>query len=116
MASDKKFVFYIADQMKLAGEIAFKPMMGEYLINCDGIYVAVVSDNQLFIKPTEAGKQFIGNVTEKSAYPGAKPSFFIQSEFFEDEKWLGSLVRLTKDELSASKKKAKKKTISKNSK
>ena len=110
MASDKNFVLYIADQMKSAGEISFKPMMGEYLIYCDGVYVSLVSDNQLYFKPTESGKQFIGNVIMKPAYSGAKPSYFIPSEFLEDSKKLVSLVRLTKNELSEPKKKSSKKS------
>ena len=99
MPSDKQVVEYIAEQMELAGDITKKPMMGEYLLYCDGVYVALVSDNHLFVKPTEAGRLFIGNAVERPAYPGAKPSFWIESRF-EDKHWIGELIRLTRDELS----------------
>lgn len=108
MPSDKRFVEYIADQLSLAGAITTRPMMGEYLLYCDGIYVALVSDNRLFVKPSESGRAFIGNVVEKSAYPGAKPSFSIETRF-EDKKWIGELIRRTMQELSSAKKPVKKK-------
>ncbi len=106
MPSDKKFVEYVSEQMELAGLITTRPMMGEYLVYCDGIYVGLVSDNAVFMKPTEAGRQYIGNVVEKPAYPGAKPSFCIGSEL-ENKRWLGGLIRVTRDELSKTKRPAR---------
>jgi hypothetical protein len=58
----------------------------------------------LFIKPTEAGRAFIGDVTEAPAYPGARPSFLIEDQI-EDGAWLSELVRITARELSAPRKK-----------
>ncbi len=107
MPSDKQFVDYIIDQMELAGLITIKQMMGEYLLYCDGVYVALVSDNKLFVKPTESGRKFIGKTTELPAYPGAKPSFYIESQL-EDRKWIGELIRVTCRELSKTVKPAKK--------
>jgi len=54
----------------------------------------LVCDNKLFIKPTEAGRQFIGNVVEAPPYPGAKPSFLIEEQI-EDREWISELVRIT---------------------
>lgn len=112
MPSDKKIVEYFTEQMELAGLITIKPMMGEYLLYCDGVYVALVSDNSLFVKPTETGREYIGKVVEKPAYPGAKPSFYIGSEC-EDQKWLAELIRKTRDELSKTKRPAKRSVNSK---
>ena len=61
MASDKSFVEFSADQMETAGTISYKKMFGEYAIYCDGKVVALVCDNQLFVKPTEGGRVHIGN-------------------------------------------------------
>ncbi len=106
MSSDKKIVEYFIEQMEFAGLITTKSMMGEYLLYCDGVYVALVSDNMLFVKPTLSGKEYIGKVVEKPAYPGAKPSFYIGSEC-EDRKWLAELIRRTRDELLKTKKPVK---------
>ena len=64
MPSDKKFIEYISEQMELAGIITKKPMMGEYLLYCIGISIALMGDNQLFVKPMESGRSFIGKAAE----------------------------------------------------
>jgi TfoX/Sxy family transcriptional regulator of competence genes len=40
--------------MKDAGAISYRYMFGEYAIYCDGKVVALVCDNQLFVKPSDA--------------------------------------------------------------
>lgn len=102
MASDLDFVEYVVDQMEDAGVITYKKMFGEYAVYCRGKVVALVCDNQLFVKPTEAGRAFIGDVVEAPPYPGAKPSFLI-GEGMEDSDWLARLIRLTEKELPAPK-------------
>ena len=114
MASDLDFVEFVVDQMENAGAIAYRKMFGEYALYCEGKVVALVCDNQLFVKPTKAGRSFIGNVVEAPPYPGAKPSFLIEEQL-EDKDWISSLVRLTEKELSKPKpKKKSKQKIGKN--
>jgi TfoX/Sxy family transcriptional regulator of competence genes len=108
MASDLDFVEYVVDQMEDAGVITYKKMFGEYAVYCRGKVVALVCDNQLFVKPTESGRAFIGDVVEAPPYPGAKPSFLI-GEGMEDRDWLGRLIRLTEKELPLPKPKKGKK-------
>ncbi len=112
MASKKEFVAFIVDQMASAGSITSRAMFGEYAIYCNGQIVALVCDNQLFIKPTEAGRAYIKEVVEAPPYPGAKPSFLIESKF-EDQDWISHLVSITARELSALKPKKKKKKTAK---
>lgn len=107
MASDQDFVDFIVDQLENAGEVTSRKMFGEYAIYCDGKVTALVCDNQLFVKPTEAGRSFIGNVVEAPPYPGAKNSFLIEGGF-EDRDWISELVRLTAEELPVPKPKKKK--------
>ncbi len=94
MASDQKFVDFIVDQIQGAGTISSKKMFGEYGLYADQKIFALVCDNKLFIKPTEAGRRFIGNVVEAPPYPGAKPSFLIEEQI-EDREWVSELVRIT---------------------
>jgi len=107
MASDQEFVDFIVDQLKNAGEITSRKMFGEYAIYCNGKVTALVCDNQLFVKPTEAGRSFIGEVVEAPPYPGAKMSFLIE-DGFEDRDWISDLVRITAKELPEPKPKKKK--------
>ncbi len=107
MPSDKSFVEFIVDQVENAGQITYKQMFGEYAIYCNGKVVALVCDNRLFVKPSEAGRAFIGNVIEAPPYTGAKVSFLIDDRV-EDREWISDLVRITYKELPEQKIKKKK--------
>lgn len=107
MASDQKFVDFVVDQIRGAGEIVAKKMFGEYGIYSDGKIFGLICDNKLFIKPTKSGREFIGNVIESPAYPGAKPSFLIEDKI-EDREWLSTLVKISVEELPQPKPKKKK--------
>ncbi len=83
-------------------------MMRKIKLSDDGKIFALVCDNKLFIKPTEAGRGFIRNPVEAPAYPGAKMSFLIEDQL-EDRDWISELVRVTVSELPEPKPKKKKK-------
>ena len=107
MASDQEFIDFVVDQIQNAGQITFKKMFGEYGIYSDGKLFALVCDNKLFIKPTEAGRVFIQDVVEAPPYPGAKLSFLIEDKL-EDRDWISNLVKITVRELPEPKPKKKK--------
>ncbi len=107
MASDREFVEFVAEQMAGADAVRFKSMFGEYGIWSNDKIVALVCDNQLFVKPTAAGRAYIGEVVEAPPYPGAKHSFLISDEI-EDSEWLSELIRQTEAELPKPKPKNKK--------
>jgi len=88
----------LAEQIETAGDISYRKMFGEYALYCNKKVVALICDNQLFIKPTQAGKSFIGEVVEKPPYSGAKPYYLIEAQV-EDSQWLSRLVKVTEEEL-----------------
>lgn len=98
MASDPDFVEYVCDQISAAGRIAYRKMFGDYAIYCDGKVVALVCDNQFFVKPTAAGRAVAGNVTEAPPYPGAK-LYWLMGEEVDDRDWIANLIRITEREL-----------------
>ncbi len=107
MPSDLKFVEFVVEQMEKAGNITYRQMFGGHTLYCEGKVVALICDNKLFVKPTNAGREFIVDVTEGSAYPGAKPSFLIE-EKIEDADWLSELISITEKELPKPKRRRKK--------
>ena len=107
MASDLNFVEYVADQMGKAGRISFRKMFGEYAVYCNGKVVALVCDNQLFVKPTVFGRVHAEPVDQAPPYPGAKPHFLIGDDL-DDREWISELIRITFDELPAPKRKPSK--------
>ena len=105
MTSAQSTVDFIVDQLGGTDVVTAKKMFGEYGIYFDSKMVALVCDSQLFIKPSAAGRQFIGTPTEAPPYPGAKPYFLISGERWDDGAWMSQLVRITAAELPLPKKK-----------
>lgn len=108
MASQQSTVDYILEQIKDAGTVSSKKMFGEYAIYCNGKVIALVCDDQLFVKPTIAGKSFATHCTEMPPYPGAKPYLLISGDMWENSEWLVELLQITELELPLPKKKSKK--------
>jgi TfoX/Sxy family transcriptional regulator of competence genes len=75
MASQQRTADYVVEQIAAAGSVSARKMFGEYGVYCDGKMVALICDDQLFVKPTKGGRTFLGKVREAPPYPGAKPSF-----------------------------------------
>ena len=105
MASHQSTVDYILEQIAKAGIVYARKMFGEYALYCDIKVVALVCDNQLFVKPTHAGKAFIGAVVEAPPYSGAKPYFLISGDKWDDRQWLAELIRISAEELPLPKQK-----------
>jgi TfoX/Sxy family transcriptional regulator of competence genes len=99
VASAQRNVDFIVEQMAEARDVSARKMFGEYAIYCRGKLIALFCDDQLFIKPTNAGRAFLGKPKEAPPYPGAKPYFLLRGDQCEDGEWLSELARLTEREL-----------------
>ena len=99
MSSQQKTVDYILEQSAAAGSMTAKKMFGEYGLYCDGKVMAFMADDQLFVKPTEAGRAYLGEVIEAEAYPGSKMYFLIDGDRWDDAEWLAGLFKVTADAL-----------------
>lgn len=109
MATRQENVDFILDQSAQAGEMYARKMFGEYAVYCDGKVVALMCDDQLFVKNTEEGKKFVGELFEEGeAYPGAKPSILVPEIKWDDREWLCELIRITNSTLPTPKPKRKK--------
>lgn len=95
MASEQRNVDFVLEQMSAASHVSARKMFGEYAIYSADKLVALFCDDQLFLKPTDAGRAFLGKVKETPPYPGAKPYFLITGDRCEDGEWLSELVRVT---------------------
>lgn len=102
MASDIGFVEYVCEQIRGAGHVSHRRMFGEFAVYCDGKVVALVCDNQFFLKPTAAGKALLERVKEAPPYPGAKPYYLIDAQL-DDAEAAAAIVRATAAALPAPK-------------
>ena len=112
MSSDQSYVDYVCEQIAAAGSISHRKMFGEYAVYCDGKVVALVCDNQFFVKLTDAGCRLLGQVTQGLPYPGAKP-WIVADEYLDDVEFVTRLVRVTAAALPLPAPKKPRKTTSK---
>lgn len=108
MSTQLSTIDFISEQVASAGTISSRKMFGEYCLYCDGKVVALICDDQLFVKPTDGGRKFVKEKVEKPAYPGSKPYLWISGEYWDDADWMSELVKITASELPLPKRNAKK--------
>lgn len=106
MPTDQSFADHVCEQIRHAGKITFKKMFGEYAVYCDEKVVGLICDNQFFLKPTDAGRKLLPEVTMGEPYPGAKPYFLMDAELDQPQR-IQQLVRVTAAELPLAKPKKK---------
>ena len=86
MASSSDTVQYIVDQVGLGRRLSSKKMFGEFVLYLDEKIVALVCDDQFFLKPTDQAKAFLGKVRLAPPYPGAKDYFLLTDELDDPDR------------------------------
>jgi TfoX/Sxy family transcriptional regulator of competence genes len=103
MATRAETVEFILEAIDGAGDVSARKMFGEYGIYVDGKFAALICDDTLFIKETEAGLAFAPDLEYGAPYPGAKPHPIIPGDRLEDRDWICELLRITTQALPAPK-------------
>ena len=99
MTTDRSFIDHIADQLHGFGAFSHRKMFGEYALYLDAKVVALVCDNQLFVKPTDAGRALLGpDAATGFPFPSAKPYFQV-SDLIDEREVLARLLRVTAEAL-----------------
>lgn len=106
MASHQYFVDYVAEQLREAGTIRSRKMFGEYGLYCDGVFFAVICDDQFFVKVTPAGEVAFPSLPKAPPYEGSRD--YIWVEDVDDRDTMTALTRLTCLALQAQPKKGRK--------
>jgi TfoX/Sxy family transcriptional regulator of competence genes len=104
MATNPSFVDEISAQARLGAALTSRKMFGEYALYLDGKVVALVCDNQLFVKPTAAGQALLDDPLVAPPFPGAKPHLLVDP--VEQADVLSRLLRATAAALPLPKPKA----------
>ncbi|MFZ2199323.1 MAG: TfoX/Sxy family protein [Microgenomates group bacterium] len=97
MSTSSDTIIYLSDQLtSLGSRIRTRKMFGEYAMYCDEKVVALICDDQVFVKITDSGKKFVGvNYQEGFPYPGAKPAMLIGGEIIENKDAFCELINHT---------------------
>lgn len=78
MASSKEYLIYVLELLREAKDIAYKKMMGEYMLYKDGVLFGGVYDDRFLVKKTKSLEHY--GLKEEIPYPGAKPMLLVDSE------------------------------------
>jgi TfoX/Sxy family transcriptional regulator of competence genes len=109
MDSSPDTVQYIVDQVGLGRRLTSKKMFGEFALYLDEKIVALVCDDQLFLKPTDQAKTFLGKVRLAPPYPSAKDYYLLTDELDDPDRLKEAFVitakALPEPKVKASKKK-----------
>jgi len=104
MATSQETMDYIMDQLSALPTVRSRKMFGEHAIYCEEKVVALVCNDQVFVKITEPGKALVGKTYEEgAAYAGAKPSMVIDAGVLDDHEQFCTLIRATAEALPAPK-------------
>lgn len=98
MASTPDFITFVCDQASRFGRPTYRRMFGEYAVYWDGKVVALVCDNQLYLKPTARGRRLLDAPVEAHPFPGSTP-WWLVVDGLEDGGWLSQLFVATASEL-----------------
>lgn len=110
MATSQSTVDFVQDQLSELPGVRVRKMFGEYALYVGDQVVALLCDDQLFVKITVPGKALVAeHYVEGFAYPGAKASMLVGAEMLEDSERLTELVRVTAAALPPPKPKSKSK-------
>ena len=76
MASTKEYLDFVLEQLSELEGVSYRPMMGEYVLYCEGKVIGGVYDDRLLLKPTETALRLMdeeGLVPQTEIpYEGAK--------------------------------------------
>lgn len=107
MATSSETIDYLMDQIRDLPGTRTRKMFGEYCLYLDDRPIAFVCDDELFVKPTGSGRDFIGEPEQAHAYPGSSLYFRITQDQWENRDWLVEVLRLSGEELLTTKPKTR---------
>lgn len=107
MASSNEFLNFILDQLSELEEIAYRPMMGEYILYYRGKIVGGIYDDRLLVKPVKSAVSHMPEAVGESPYEGAKKMLPVDK--VDNKEFLTDLFRAMYAELPEQKAKKRKK-------
>lgn len=90
MASSKSYLEYVLEQSSGLENIAYKPMMGEYILYYEGKIFGGIYDDRLLVKDTPSARRLMPDAPRELPYPGAKEMLLVEE--IDDRAFLGRLL------------------------
>lgn len=90
MPSTKAYLDFILDQLSEAGEVSFRPMMGEYVLYYRGKVIGGIYDDRFLVKPTKSAAALMPDAQMDLPYAGAKEMLLVDN--VDDKAFLRELL------------------------
>ena len=103
MASSRKYLEFILEQLILSEDISYKAMMGEYIIYYKGKIVGGIYDDRFLVKDVKAARKIMPDAPLELPYDGAKKMILVDN--IEDREFMKSLMEKMYTELPEPKRK-----------
>ncbi len=97
MASSKDYLDYVLDQLHGLEGIAYRAMMGEYIIYYQGRIVGGIYDDRLLVKPVKSALEMMPKAVMAVPYDGAKE--MLEADCIDDGEALKALFKAMYPEL-----------------
>lgn len=97
MASSKEYLDFILEQLSEAEGISYRPMMGEYILYCQGKIVGGIYDDRFLVKPTPSALAMMPDAARELPYEGAKEMLLVDN--IDDRDFLKELLEAMLPEL-----------------
>ena len=107
MATTKEFHDYVIENLRRAGAVSSRRMMGEYLVYFQNKLVGMICDNCFFLKPTASVLRHLPQAEMAYPYEGCK-SLMVVVEEVEEARKTELILQDMYDELPAPKPKKEK--------
>lgn len=105
MASTKDYLDFVLEQLRDIEDISYRPMMGEYILYCQGKVFGGIYDNRFLVKPVKSAVALMPEAQYELPYEGAKEMLLVDD--IEDREFLAELITSMLPELPEPKKKKK---------
>lgn len=105
MASSKEYLNFILEQLSELDGIAWRAMMGEYIIYFRGKVIGGIYDDRFLVKPVKSALAMMPAADRELPYEGAKEMLLVDN--VENKDFLRELIEAMADDLPAPKEKKK---------
>lgn len=97
MASKKEYLAFILELLSPLDGVAYRRMMGEYILYYQGKIIGGIYDDRFLVKRTPAAGALMPDAAPQTPYPGAKEMLLVDN--VDDPAFLKRLLRAMADEL-----------------
>lgn len=78
MSTQPETIDFILEKLGDPERFSTRKMFGEYALYADGVTVALVCDDQLYVKIVPASEALADQCEQDAPYPGARPHYLVE--------------------------------------